>query len=163
MIMGGSVHHDVAPQVHRQDCHANKHRTANDEPLRQVGIHNCIENTHQKRSVCGFDACASFKPRFSHGERARRPRNQLDDDGVDKGSDVQSPQKTAAARHCPAQRHPATPKQVQEQDAFRQNSCRKNRTGTPLCRANGYQLSADSCIKMKRCADFPVALSSANA
>jgi len=38
----------------------------------------------QKRSVCGFDACASLKPRFSHAEGTRRPRNQLDDDGVDK-------------------------------------------------------------------------------
>jgi hypothetical protein len=78
----------IAPQVHRQDSHANKHRAANNEPLRQVGIYNCIENMHQKQSVWGFDTCASFTPRFSRGERARQPRNKLDDDGVDKRSDV---------------------------------------------------------------------------
>ena len=123
----------IAPQIHREDCHANKHRTANDQPLGQVGIHNCIESTHQKRSVGGFDACASLKPRFSNGERARRPRNQFDDDGVDKRGDVQCSQKRAAARHCPAQHHPDAPKQVQEQDGFRENRCRKNRTITPRC------------------------------
>jgi hypothetical protein len=46
----------IAPQIHREDSHAYEHRTAHDEPLRQVGIHNCIENTHQKRPVGGFDA-----------------------------------------------------------------------------------------------------------
>jgi hypothetical protein len=39
-------------------------------------------------------------------------------DGVDQRSDVQRAQEWAAARHCPAQQHPATPKQVQEQDGF---------------------------------------------
>ncbi len=92
----------IAPQVHRQDRHANKHRAANNEPLRQVGIYNCIENMHQKRSVCEFDTYASFKPRFSNGERARRPRNKLDDDGVDKRSDVQCSQEAAATRQHPA-------------------------------------------------------------
>jgi hypothetical protein len=76
--------------------------------------------------VCRFDACASFKPRFSHGERARRLRNQLDNDGVHKRSDVQCPQKRAAARHCPAQQHPAAPKQVREQDGFHENRCCKS-------------------------------------
>jgi hypothetical protein len=83
--------------------------------------------------VCGFDAFASFKPRFSYGERARRPRNYLDDDGVDKRGDVERPQKTATARNCPAQQHPATPKEVQEQDGFHENRCCKNGTSTPLC------------------------------
>jgi len=92
----------IPPQVHRQDRHANKYRAANNEPFRQVGIYNRIENMHQKRSVCGFDTCASFKPRFSHGERARRPRNKLDDDGVDKRSDAQCSQEAAAARQRPA-------------------------------------------------------------
>ena len=123
----------IAPQIHPYERHANEHRAANDEPVRQVGIHNGIENAHQKRPVCGFDACASFKPRLSHGERARRPGNQLDDDGVDQRSDVQCPQKAAASRHGPAQQHPAAPKQVQEQDGFRENRCCKNGKVTSLC------------------------------
>ena len=59
----------IAPEVHTEYGHTNKHRAANHDPLRQVGIHNRIQNSHQKRTVCGFDACASFKPRFSDGER----------------------------------------------------------------------------------------------
>ena len=54
----------------------------------EVGIHNCIENVNEKRSVRRFDACPSLKPGFSHRERARRPGHRLDDDGVDKRSDV---------------------------------------------------------------------------
>ena len=79
------------------------------------------------------DACAGFKPHFSHGERARRPWNQLDDDGVDKRGDVQSPQEGTAARHCPAQHHPDAPKQVQGQDGFHENMCRKNGAVTSVC------------------------------
>ena len=59
----------IASQIHSQDHHTNKHSAANNEPVRQVGIHNCIENMHEKRAVRGLDACESFKPRFSHGER----------------------------------------------------------------------------------------------
>ena len=81
LTLHGSVM--IAPQVDQQDHHANKHSAANDEPLRQVGIYDCIEEMHQKRSVYGFDARADFKPRFGHCERARRPRNQLNGDGVD--------------------------------------------------------------------------------
>jgi hypothetical protein len=116
----------IATQIDRQDGNAYKHCAADNKPFWQVGIHNCIENAHQKRSVCWFDACASFKPRFSNSERARRPRNQLNDDCVDKRSDVQCPQKRATARHRPAQQHPAAPKQVQEQHNFHENRCRKN-------------------------------------
>jgi hypothetical protein len=54
-------------------------------------------------------------------------------DGVDKRSDVQSSQKAAAARHCPAQQHPDAPKQVQEQDGFHENMCCKNGTVTSVC------------------------------
>lgn len=122
----------VSAQVHTQHRHANKHRAANHDPLRQVGIHHCIENTDEKRSVRGFDARASLKPRFSYGERAWRPRNQFDDDGVDERSDVQCPQKRTVARYYPAKRDPATPKQVQEQDGFREN--RKNRSLPLRCR-----------------------------
>ena len=116
----------IAPHIHTEYHHANKHGTANHEPLWQVGIHNCIENTHEERTVREFDACASFKPRFSYGERARRPRNQLNDDGVDERNDMQSPQKRAAARYYPAQQHPSAPQQVQEQNSFRENRCRRN-------------------------------------
>jgi len=66
--------------------------------------------------MCGFDACASFEPRFRQGERAREPRNDLDEDGVDEGSDVQGPQNGAAARQRPAEQHPQAPKQVQAQN-----------------------------------------------
>jgi hypothetical protein len=65
----------IPPQINAKYRHTYKHRTTSHEPFRQVGIYNCIKNTHQKGFVCGFDVCASFKPRFSHGERARRPRN----------------------------------------------------------------------------------------
>ena len=74
----------IASQIHSQDHHTNKHSAANDKPLRQVGIHNGIENVHEKRAVRGFDSCASFKPNFSYSERTRRPGNQLDEDGVNK-------------------------------------------------------------------------------
>jgi len=73
----------TASQIHAQYPHTHEYRAANDEPLRQVGIHDRIENTHEKRSVRGFDARTSFKPRFSQSERARQPRNRLDDNGVD--------------------------------------------------------------------------------
>jgi hypothetical protein len=46
---------------------------------------------------------------------------------------MQRPQKAAAACHCPAQQHPAAPKQVREQDDFHENRCCKNRTSPPLC------------------------------
>ncbi len=108
----GSV--KVAAQIHQEDGHANEHRAANDEPFGQIGIHNRVENAQEKRAARGFDACARFKPGFSDGERARRPRNQLDDDGVDKRSDVQRTQKAATTRHSPAQQDPGTPQQVQE-------------------------------------------------
>ena len=65
----------ISPEVNTEYRHANKHRAANHEPLRQVGMHNRIKDTHEKRSVRRFDTCASFKPRFSYGERALRPRN----------------------------------------------------------------------------------------
>ncbi len=71
----------IAPQINPYDRHANKDCAANDKPLRQVGVHNCIENTHEQ-SARGFDACASFKPRFNNRERTRRPGSQLDEDGV---------------------------------------------------------------------------------
>jgi len=45
----------------------------------------------------GFDTSASLKPRFRHGERARRPWDHFDDDGVHKRGDVQRPQKGPAA------------------------------------------------------------------
>jgi len=34
--------------------------------------------------MCRFHASASFHPGFNHGERAWRPRNHFDDDGVEK-------------------------------------------------------------------------------
>lgn len=74
----------------------------------------------------GFDACASFKPRFSHCKWARRPRNQLDDDGVDERRDVQCSQTGAAVRHRPAQQHPSAPEQMHEQNGFCENRCSKN-------------------------------------
>ncbi len=40
---------------------------------------------------------------------------------------MQRPKQWAATRDCPAQQHPAAPKQVQEQGDFRENRCRKNR------------------------------------
>jgi hypothetical protein len=55
----------ISPHIHTVYHRANKHRAANHDPLRQVGIHHCIENTDEKRSVSGFDARASLKPRFS--------------------------------------------------------------------------------------------------
>ena len=82
--------------------------------------------------MLGFDTCASFEPPFSDGERARQPRNRLDDDGVGQGSNVQGPQKTAVARHRPAQQYPAGPKQVQEQDGFRESTCCKNGKAPPF-------------------------------
>jgi hypothetical protein len=122
----------ISPQIQTEDRDANKDSAANHDPLRQVGIHNSIKHTHEKWSVCRFDACASFKPRFSYGERARRPRNQLNDDGVDERSDMQCPQKRAVARSYPAQQHPAAPQQVQEQNSLRENRCRGN-GWLPLC------------------------------
>lgn len=119
----------IASQIHDQYCHADKNRAANDEPLRQVRINKRIKKTNQKRSACRFDACPSLKPRFSHGERARQPRNGLNDDGVDEGSDVLCPQNRAAARHCPAKQHPATPEQVQKENAFREKN---NKVSTSL-------------------------------
>lgn len=77
----------------------------------------------EKRSARGFDACAIFEPRFSDGEWAWRPRNQLDDNGVDERSDVEGAQKRAATCDHPAQQDPGAPKQVQEQDDFRENRC----------------------------------------
>jgi len=97
-------------QIHSKYRRAYKHRAAHDEPLRQVGIDNRVENMHQKRPVRGFDACTGFKPRFKHSERARQPRNQLDHDGVNERSNVERPKKGAAACHCPAQHDPGTPK-----------------------------------------------------
>ncbi len=85
----GFVATTIAPYVHGQDSRANKHRTAHHNPLWQVRVHDSVENAQQKRPTLGFDACAGFKPRLQHCERARRPRNRLDDDGVDKRSDVQ--------------------------------------------------------------------------
>jgi len=79
----------IAPQIHREDRQTDKHRAANDDPWRQVGIHNGVEHAQKKGSLCRRDARASFKPHFCHGERARRPRNQLDDDGVEQRGDVQ--------------------------------------------------------------------------
>lgn len=117
----GSV--EIAAQINRHDDRANKHGASNDEPLGQIGIYNCVENVEEKRSARGFDACASFEPRFSDGEWARRPRNQLDDDGVDERSDVEGPQKRAAVRDHPAQQDPGAPKQVEEQDDFREKRC----------------------------------------
>ena len=72
----------IAPQINTQDRHADNHCNANDEPLRQVGVDNCIEHVHEERSMRGFDACSSFELGFGHGERARWPGNQLDDDRV---------------------------------------------------------------------------------
>ena len=63
----------IARQVHRQDRHADKHREAHNEPLRQVGIHNCIESMHQKLSVCGFDACASSRTLRHHDTPRSEP------------------------------------------------------------------------------------------
>jgi len=77
----------------------------------------------EKRPARGFDACAIFEPRFSDGERARRPWDQFDDDGVDERGDVQGAQKWAAARDDPPQQNPGAPKQVQEQNDFRENKC----------------------------------------
>jgi len=99
----------ISPYVHAQYHHANEHRTANDTPLRQVGIHNRIENAHQKGSVRRFNARPSFKPRFSQGQRTRQPRNGLDDDGIDERNDVQRSQNGAAVRYCPAEHHPNAP------------------------------------------------------
>jgi hypothetical protein len=62
---------------------------------------------------------------------------------------VQCTQKTPAARHRPAQQNPTAPKQVQEQDGFRENRCYKNGTSTSLC----WLLLSDiglPCVKMKR-------------
>ena len=39
---------------------------------------------------------------------------------------MQCPQNRAVTRYYPAQRHPAAPEQVQEQDNFRENRCRRN-------------------------------------
>jgi len=74
----------------------------------------------------------SFEPIFSYSERARRPRDRLDDDGVDNRDDVQRSQNGAAACHGPAQQDPAAPKQVQEQNGFRENERRVNRLSPPL-------------------------------
>jgi len=119
-------------QIHEQYHRAEKHCTTNDGPIRQVGIYNCIENTQEKRPACRCDTGSSFEPRFCHGERARQPRNQLDDDGVDKRGDVQRPQKGAATCYRPAQQHPAAPKQMHGQDGFRKDGYRANGTGTSL-------------------------------
>jgi hypothetical protein len=117
------------------------------------GVDDCIENTHQKWSVCGFDACARLKPRFSQGERTRQPRNQLDDDGVDKRGDVQRPQKGAAARHSPAQQHPDAPQQVQEQNGSRENGCYKNGRTTSLCWPPAINYPLTLVLGVMRCAD----------
>lgn len=69
----GSV--EIAVQIHEEDGHANEHRAAYDEPLRQIGIHDCVENTQKKWAARGFDASASLKPGFGDGKRARRPGN----------------------------------------------------------------------------------------
>ena len=119
-------------QIHEQYHRAEKHCTTNDGPIRQVGIYNCIENTQEKRPACRCDTGSSFEPRFCHGERARQPRNQLDDDGVDKRGNVQRPQKGAATCYRPAQQHPAAPKQMHGQDGFRKDGYRANGTGTSL-------------------------------
>lgn len=78
--------------------------------------------------MCRFDACTSIKPRFNHGQRAGRPRNQLDDDGVDERCDVQCAQKAATLGHCPAQQNPAAPQQVKKQHGFRENMRSRNST-----------------------------------
>ncbi len=114
---------EIAAQIDRQDNDANKHSTANDEPLGQIGIYNCVENVEEERSTRGADACAIFEPRFSDGEWAWRPRNQLDDNGVDERSDVEGAQKRAATRCHPAQQDPSAPKHVQEQDDFGEKRC----------------------------------------
>lgn len=126
---------EVAAQINRQDDHANKDSAANDEPLGQIGIYNCVENVEEKGSARGLDACAIFEPRFSDGEWAWWPRNQLDDDGVDERSDVQRSQKRAAARDHPAQQDPGAPKQVQKQNGFREARCYSNRK---LLRVDGW-------------------------
>src|SRR5262249_24649682 len=61
----------VTPQINAQYPYAQKRRSVRDEPSRKVGIHHCIEHTHQKGPMGGLDACASFEPRFGHRERAR--------------------------------------------------------------------------------------------
>src|SRR5215831_6644862 len=61
----------VAPQIHAQYGCTYKHHFAHDERPQQFGIH-----THQKESLCGSDACASFEPRFGEGNRAPRDTMQ---------------------------------------------------------------------------------------
>jgi len=108
----------IAPPINTQDRHADNHSNANDEPLRQVWVDNGVEHVHEERSVRGFDACSSFELGFGHGERARWPGNQLDDDRVSERSNVQHPQDATASGYSPTQQHPDAPKHMEKQDGF---------------------------------------------
>src|SRR5579862_1269572 len=66
---------EIAAQIHGQDDHTNKNGAANDEPLGQIGIYNCVESMEKERAARGADACATFEPGFGDGKRTRRPRN----------------------------------------------------------------------------------------
>lgn len=107
----------IAPQIDTQDRHTDKNCSANDEPLRQVGVDNRIEHVHQERSMRGFDARSNFELGLGHRERAWRPGKQLDDDSVGERNNVQHPQDAAAAGYGPTQQHPDAPKHMEKQTA----------------------------------------------
>jgi hypothetical protein len=113
----------IAPQIHQETCHANQHRAAHDKPHGEIRIHGGIENIHEKRSPRGLDSSASLKPRLRHCERARRPWNRLDDDGVDQRRDVQRPE------------HRAMPGYVQPSSTHAHQSRCTNKTTSARARA----------------------------
>lgn len=140
---------EVAAEIDHENRRADKDRRADHEPRWKAGIDDAIENAHQKRAAGGLDACANLQPIFRHGERARRPGNQLDDDGVDQGSDVQSAQDGVAARERPTEQHPATPKQMKEKDGFREDRCGKNGSAAPLGPGWRISLYAPTCVRAR--------------
>jgi hypothetical protein len=44
----------IAPNINSQNQEAKGHRAANDEPRRQIWIHNRIKDTDQKRARLGI-------------------------------------------------------------------------------------------------------------
>ena len=56
----------LAPQINTQNRHADKHRSTNHEPLRQVGVDNGIWHVREERPMLGFNACSNFELGFGN-------------------------------------------------------------------------------------------------
>jgi len=87
-----------------------------------------IDYTHQKRFNALARSLRELQPHFRHSERARRPRNQLNDYGVDNRSDMEGPQRgRPSVTAQPSKAHPHQSRCTNSHDSVRTYAVRMDK------------------------------------